>query len=142
MTPRQGYLLLALSKAPDGYLSPVQIQKAMFLLKEEAPKLVGQGFYTFKPYNYGPFCSTIYEDLSTLAAANLLVTQSAGRYPIYTITKEGLLASETISKKTDTVLEKYINDVVVWIKGQSFASLLHNIYEKYPKYAVNSVFNR
>jgi hypothetical protein len=63
-------------------------KKAMFLLKQEAGQFVGPDFYEFVPYNYGPFNSSIYDDLNTLAAAGLVtVNQSQGRsWAMYTIT--------------------------------------------------------
>jgi hypothetical protein len=69
MASRDEFLLLALASASDGRLTPVQIQKAMFLLKQEAGQFVGPDFYEFVPYNYGPFNSSIYDDLNALAGA-------------------------------------------------------------------------
>ena len=63
MLTRQDWLLLALSKSPGGAMSPVQIQKAMFLFGQEAGDTVGTDFYSFQPYDYGPFDSAVYEDL-------------------------------------------------------------------------------
>jgi hypothetical protein len=140
MTPRQKYLLIALSKAADGQLSPIQVQKTMFLLREEAPKLVGDGFYKFVPYNYGPFCSDIYEDLVALEARGLIVTEKNRSPSIHSITKSGLDLIKTAG--IDQAFDSFISDVVTWVKSQSFSSLLQAIYKKYPKYAVNSVFNK
>ena len=41
MLTRQDWLLLALSKSPGGALSPVQIQKALFLFNQEAGGSIG-----------------------------------------------------------------------------------------------------
>jgi hypothetical protein len=80
MASRDEFLLLALASASDGRLTPVQIQKAMFLLKQEAGQFVGPDFYEFVPYNYGPFNSSIYDDLNALAGAGLVtIDQSQGR---------------------------------------------------------------
>lgn len=46
--------------------TPVQVQKTMFLMRQEAPALVGSGFYEFEAYNYGPFNAQIYNDLESL----------------------------------------------------------------------------
>ena len=64
MLTRQDWLLLALSKSPCGAMSPVQIQKAMFLFGREAGDAVGTDFYSFQPYDYGPFDAAIYADLA------------------------------------------------------------------------------
>jgi hypothetical protein len=60
MADRTDVLLAALSKAPEHSLSPVEVQKALFLVAMEAKRLVPKGFYEFEKYNYGPFCAQIY----------------------------------------------------------------------------------
>jgi uncharacterized protein YwgA len=143
MASRDEFLLLALASASDGRLTPVQIQKAMFLLKQEAGQFVGPDFYEFVPYNYGPFNSSIYDDLNTLAAAGLVtVDQPQGRsWAMYTITGTGQQKAEQVRQNVAPAIRDYTQSVVTWIKGQSFAGLLRSIYSKYPSFAVNSVFS-
>src|SRR2546430_78743 len=80
MIKRDDYLLLALAEAADGSLMPVQIQKAMFLLKEEAGRDISKTFYKFIPYNYGPFCADIYQDLAILESKGLVITDKAQKW--------------------------------------------------------------
>jgi hypothetical protein len=54
-TSRQDWLLLALALRGGLPVTPVQIQKAMFLMSAEAKQYLGRGFYAFIPHNYGPF---------------------------------------------------------------------------------------
>ncbi len=75
---RQNWLLLAIAQAGDKGLSPIQVQKTMFLIRMEAGDCVGQGFYAFKPYNYGPFCSAIYKDVDLLVVSGMLKEQQSG----------------------------------------------------------------
>ena len=49
MLTRQDWLLLTLSRSPDGAMSPVQIQKALFLFGQEVGGSVGTRFYSFVP---------------------------------------------------------------------------------------------
>ena len=63
MLTRQDWLLLTLSRSPGGAMSPVQIQKALFLFGQEVGGAVGTQYYSFVPYDYGPFDSAIYVDL-------------------------------------------------------------------------------
>jgi len=51
MTTRQEWLLIALAHRRGEPMTPVQIQKAMFLMDAEAKHFVGPGFYKFVPYN-------------------------------------------------------------------------------------------
>src|SRR5437773_8648050 len=65
---RRDWLLVALTEAGDRGLSPVQIQKTMFLFKNGTDRVLDEDqFYDFRPYNYGPFDSQIYRDLEDLA---------------------------------------------------------------------------
>jgi|SRR5450631_815511 uncharacterized protein YwgA len=143
MASRQDFLLLALASTSDGRLTPVQIQKAMFLLKQEAGHYVGPDFYDFIPYNYGPFNSSIYDDLNALAGLGLVtIDQSQGRsWAMYTITGTGLQKAEEVGDSVAPAIRDYTKNVVSWIKAQSFAGLLRSIYSKYPSFAVNSVFS-
>ena len=86
---RRDWLLSAIAQAGDKGLSPIQIQKTMFLLRMEAGDCVGQGFYAFKPYNYGPFSSVIYKDVDLLVLSGVLREQHSGSYKIYVATTAG-----------------------------------------------------
>ena len=70
---RQDWLLLVL--AADGKtFSPLQLQKSLFLVGYDLAKLVGSDFYTFRPFDYGPFDATVYRDGRPEQAAQGLVT--------------------------------------------------------------------
>ena len=141
MTSNRNWLLLALASAEDGRMSPLQLQKAMFLMRMEADDLLGPQFYRFVPYNYGPFNSTIYSDIEALRHEGLVLNESEGRHwPTHMITPDGLKRVEQVRDSADTPLVDFLKQVVDWVKGQTFASLLTAIYDKYPDYARNSVF--
>jgi uncharacterized protein len=73
MTTRKDWLLVALSESADGYLSPVQIQKALFLFRKGAEgRFDSSQFYDFAPYHYGPFSPDIYYDLEELEKRGLV----------------------------------------------------------------------
>lgn len=140
MTNAQKYLLAALAAAPGGALSPVQTQKAMFVLGQEAENQVGKDFYQFVPYNYGPFCRSIYDDIAVFAMQGLVTVDNSSKPSRYIITKTGLeVASQADIPQQ---LSKYLSAVVGWVAGQSFSQLLNSVYSKYPDFAVNSVFSR
>ena len=50
MMTRQDWLLLVLAAAGGKPLSPLQLQKSLFLVGHDLAKLVGAGFYTFRPF--------------------------------------------------------------------------------------------
>ena len=66
MNPRD--LVLAILAAAEGRpYTPVQIQKAIFIICDQFPSLIdaGPGFH-FEPYDYGPFDSDVYSELAQL----------------------------------------------------------------------------
>jgi uncharacterized protein YwgA len=141
---RQDWPLVILSLADDGVLTPIEMQKALFLMKQEAGKLIKGSFYTFVPYNYGPFDQTIYNDIDALARQGFVALEKAdhGRWAYYVITKSGAKRAAALQTDIDDRLTNYAKKAVAWIKSMPFPELLREIYKKYPKFAVNSVFNR
>ena len=141
MRKRQDWLVLALSVA-GGEMSPVQIQKTMFLLKMEAPARVGPDFYDFLPYNYGPFCASIYDDLEHLASEGLVAIHDSPprRWRSYLTTPRGLERNQELRADIDPVIVDFLDRLVAWVTSKSFSDLLRAIYAKYPRYKENSVF--
>jgi len=142
MAHRKDWLLLAIAIAADGGLSPAQSQKAMFLLSEEAGALVTQPFYSFRPYNYGPFDGDIYLDVDELLRDGLVCIVQAGSSTVYQITPAGLRHAGKLRASLDDRTINYLDRVVAWIRSLSFDALLSAIYEKYPKYKKNIVLAR
>ena len=142
MFTRQDWLLLALSKSPGGVMSPVQIQKSMFLFGQEVGSLVGPEFYSFEPYDYGPFDAAIYLDLRRLMnEGHVRGEWSPDRsWKNYTITRSGRNVVLALERDADPRLTEFLGRIVDWVKGQSFSDLLRSVYAAYPEFAVNSVF--
>lgn len=141
MIEKKEWLLLAISFSED-YLSPAQLQKSLFLLKQKKPGSVSEDFYNFIPYNYGPFCKEIYSDAESLVSEGLVkFGHPVGeRWQGYTITEIG---KECVKKFENSVSKEdrdYLAEVVTWARSLSFKQLLSAIYKEYPAYKVNSVF--
>lgn len=142
MLTRQDWLLLTLSRSPDGAMSPVQIQKALFLFGQEVGGSVGTRFYSFVPYDYGPFDAAIYLDLRRMMNEGHVGEEwSPGRsWKNYTLTGPGRKAAHVLESEADARLVEFLGRIVVWVKGRSFSDLLRSVYAAYPEFAVNSVF--
>ena len=142
MLTRQDWLLLALSKSPGGGMSPVQIQKALFLFSQEVGGSIGPEFYSFEPYDYGPFDAAIYVDLRRMMTVGHVRGEwSLGRdWKNYTTTKSGRNAARVLENDADARLTEFLGRIVVWVKGRSFSDLLRSVYAAHPDFAVNSVF--
>ena len=138
---KRDWLLLALHFAGARGLSPVQLQKSLFLLAMEVPE-VRQDFYEFVPHNYGPFSKQIYLDAEVLDDNGCAAIEPHGSYSQYLITEAGREHLKAIEKRGgfSERAYNYLSDAVGWTQRQGFSSLVRAIYKKYPAYRVNSVF--
>ncbi|RPH95187.1 hypothetical protein EHM69_05255 [candidate division KSB1 bacterium] len=139
---KRDWLLLILDSAEGRSLSPVQLQKTLFLLKEKAPNVVGDGFYNFIPYNYGPFDAAIYSDAEALQAENLVAISAptGQRWKNYSLTQQGADTVRRLKENLNTQHADYLRKLVGWVLAKDFNTLLRWIYTQYPRYRKNSVF--
>ncbi len=138
----QDIVLLVVSAAGNDGLTPVQLQKSVFLVGKSGLSGLPTEFYSFTPYNYGPFNANIYRDAEHLAAEGLLAqVQAVGRtWPMFSITPAGRNRAEKLYSRVQDILQEHIKNIVEWVKAQSFTHLLRTIYAKYPEFKENSVF--
>jgi uncharacterized protein YwgA len=135
-------LLLVVASANDEGLSPLQLQKSLFLVGECGLSELPPDFYKFVPYNYGPFNPVIYSDADSLAEEGLLeyINVPGQRWSKYAATSAGLARVDEITGNFSDELRNYIRDVVGWVLSRTFSELLRAIYAKYPQFRSNSVF--
>ena len=137
---RKHWTLLVIA-AGDRPLTPVQLQKSLFLLGKNLPKTTGAGFYKFEPYDYGPFDVQVYLDAEILVAEGLVEISQSGRgWNEYSATPGGRITAAVFEKKLNPKHASYIKAVVAWTQRLSFQALVRAIYAKYPSYRANSVF--
>lgn len=138
---RSEAILAILASANGLALSPVQLQKAAFLLDKN--NLISEGAsFNFEPYDYGPFDRAVYDEASALALRGLgmIAPSPHGRWKIYSATGEGIERGQAILANLPAHLSTYVNDVTKWVRGQSFASLVKSIYQQYPEMKAKSIF--
>jgi hypothetical protein len=142
MTTRQEWLLMALAHRNGQPMTPVQIQKTMFLMGVEAKQFVGTGFYKFTPYNYGPFDASVYHDLDDLVARGLVtdVLWPGRSWKLHAVTPAGMAAAARAKSAANAQAARYLERFVDWVCSLSFPALVRAIYAKYPKFKSNSVF--
>jgi len=134
-------VLLAVGLA-ESYLSPTQLQKAVFLLQYRLdPNIIKDGFY-FSPQGYGPSSNEIYEVASSLAETKLLylITVASESYSSYLVSPTGVLATEKLLKSIGKKNKKYAKSLIAWVESQEFRQLVSAILYEYPEYAVNTIF--
>ncbi|MGB6063953.1 MAG: hypothetical protein WBG50_04040 [Desulfomonilaceae bacterium] len=138
--PRQDWLLEVLKSAEGECLSPVQLQKILYVLGRECQGQVGPEYDHFTHYNYGPFSTEIYHDLEspTLGRSVKAISRRGQRWREYAITEEGVRRAEA-SDIPDNI-RVYIKKVVDWARPLSFDQLVRAIYKKYPETRENSIF--
>jgi uncharacterized protein YwgA len=138
---RQDWLLLALAAAQDKGLTPVQLQKSLFLFEKGLNRLAN--FYHFVPYNYGPFDAQIYRDADSLSQLGLVESRTGGRrWPQYYITAAGQGKAREAQEQLSAEVLAYVNNTVAWTQRLSFPDLVRAIYQKYPEYRANSIFQQ
>jgi len=122
-------------------MSPIQIMKAMFLLKKEL-SLSDEEFYKFEPYLYGPCSFEIYSSLEKLEKEGFIeVVPSSFRWRYYKISKKERKYIEEIIGIIDKQILEKIKTVKQMVLSKSFIELLSYVYKKYPEYAKNSIIN-
>src|SRR5215207_6994355 len=95
---REYWTLFAICAARGEGLSPVQLQKSLFLLGKSMPEEEGGSFYNFIAYNYGPFDAAIYQDAELLADQGFIsIDRPHGqRWSEYRATQSGLELAQKV----------------------------------------------
>jgi hypothetical protein len=139
---RKNWTLLVISAAGSSGLSPIQLQKCLFLIGKNLSTEVGSSYYEFVPYNYGPFDPAVYADAQSLVEEKLarMIRVAGKNWVYYAITDEGESAALRLRPQISSRAWDYVQKVVEWVQALSFAQLLSAIYQAYPEYKANSVF--
>lgn len=142
MIDKKNWTLLAIAAAEGKSLSPVQLQKAMFLLGDKLPADVRPDFYEFEPYHYGPFNAAVYSDAQALAGEGFVTINATGwgKYREYSATHDGLVRASAVAAELPAAVRQYVRDVVEWTRSMSFGKLVSEIYKLYPDMKAKSIF--
>jgi len=135
---KKDWTLMVLAAANGAALMPVQLQKALFLLGKRLPDVVGDRFYAFRPYHYGPFDRRVYQDAQQLAGDGLAVVMT-GYYVSYAATPSGVARAQQLAGQNPRAWE-YIKALVAWVRRQSFQSLVKSVYAEFPEMRSASIF--
>jgi hypothetical protein len=136
---RKDWTLLVIAAAAGQPVSPVQLQKALFLLGENLQ--LGAGFFHFTPYDYGPFDSAVYSEAESLDREGLVRIETPPfSYREYRATDDGRARADILRQQLPEGVASYLDQVVTWVRSRSFNDLVRAIYQAYPKMKANSVF--
>ena len=138
---REDVLLGATAGANGPYpLDPIRLMKAAFIVSQRGPE-DSRGLFAFRPYDYGPFDSTVYQARDNLLAGGLLASAPAGRYDAYSLTPEGRIAAEELERRVGEDVYAWLREVGGYVTSRSFSRLLREIYAAFPEYAARSIFS-
>jgi len=138
---KQELLLIALSSDGTAEFSPVQIQKLIFLIEKNVAAQLGGSVFEFVPYDYGPFDSSIYEELRRLKVCGLVASVPTFQgWEKHAVTTEGLAEGYRLAKDLPPSVYDYIKQLSIFVRSLSFGDLVSAVYKAYPEMRVNSVF--
>ena len=139
---KKDLLLMAVSAGQGTGLTPVQLQKVLFLIGESKLQGLPTVYYEFEPYNYGPFQVGVYLDADDLTLEGYVaeIPVAGKSWSAYSITPAGKERAQQAELEAGPVLAGYIKALVQWAKSLSFSELLRAIYAQYPDFRKNSVF--
>jgi hypothetical protein len=139
---KEEVLLVMLAVAQGKELTPVQIQKSLFLADEEVrPAFRASSRYKFEPYDYGPFDKQVYADAQALAAKGLVKIGTDPRgWSTYAATPEGLQRGAVLRGDLNDGQREMLDRIVGLVRRLSFTALVSAIYKKYPRMRERSVF--
>ena len=135
-------VVLLMVDAIGGVVTPVQLQKSVFLVSAEGLDGIPASLYDFKPYHYGPFDRQVYTDADRLYQDALVLRTSSrdGAWTDTMIVRGGWEAAQELRSRLPSQTLKRIDAIAGLVRSKSFPELVKHIYEKFPEYRENSVF--
>jgi hypothetical protein len=137
-------LVLAILAASGGRpYTPVQIQKAVFIVCDQVPDLIDEGpGFNFRPYDYGPFDADVYADIADLQLSGeaVIAPSGSGNWNTYAASDAGLSRGQGLLYEMEEDEYQYLEKISNWVRSLSFNRLVKSIYDKYPHMRANSIF--
>jgi hypothetical protein len=129
MLRRQRTILKLLSVA-DGGVSATQLQKYIFLLRQETLFADDSTFYEFLPYKFGPYSFAAQREIETLTAYGYIQSANSS----HNITDLG----EAEALKADVDTTHAVRAIVSNYGTKPLRILLTDVYKRYPWFATKS----
>jgi len=142
MRPRDWLLILLRQARPEepDTLDPVRVQKGMFYFASKSI-VPAKEKYNFVPYYFGPCSFDIYRDIEQSIHEGLIeaVPVSGQSWRKYTLTEQGLERADKLASAAQSHAVQACAAARSRVIGHTFRTLLKEVYEQYPEYAVESV---
>lgn len=130
-------------RADGGYpFDRIRVQKAIFLLTRRGSARWND-LYPYRPYDWGPYCRELVDDLRILAQVGQMRTShSAGsRYGRYALTDQGQQAVDEVWESLPEEERCFLVAVRAYVTSKDFNALLREVYAAYPEFATESLWN-
>ena len=121
---RDDWTLVSIASSLRG-LTPVQLQRSLYLLGTAFANELGPDFYRFRSINAGHFCGQIYTDADALAKQGLVlieVSEEQG-WQHYSATSAGIQRAKALEERLSAPALRYLHRVVEWARSRSVDQL-------------------
>jgi len=124
---RRSWLLVAIAISGDSGLSPVQLQRSLFLFGQKREEQVGPGFYEFEPHESGPSSRDVYVDIDALVTAEYVVKEWVpdSSWSAFRLSDAGRARVTEFRRKVKKDALSGLEDAVAWVREQSYLDLVH-----------------
>jgi uncharacterized protein (DUF488 family) len=131
---RRQKMLLAILQASKRALSPIELVKLAFLLRQESEIGADHSYYDFVPYRFGPFSFALYRELEALQK-NGYIDLTDSKISLSRRLKDEVL--EKVKQLTSRELSS-VRGILSRFGGLSSQALLKTVYSLYPWFTINS----
>jgi DNA-binding PadR family transcriptional regulator len=124
---RRGWLLLAVAVSGASGLSPVQLERSLFLVCQKREEHVGPDFYGFESNGSGPASPALYVDIDALVTAEYVVKEwvPESSCSIFRLSEAGRAWAADFRRKMKKEALAGLEDAVAWVKEQSYQEMVH-----------------
>lgn len=124
---RRGWLLLAIAVSGASGLSPIQLQRSLFLVCQKREEQVGPDFYEFEANGSGPASAALYVDIDALVTAEYIVKEwvPESSCSTFRLSDAGRAWAADFRQKMKKETLAALEDAVAWVKEQSYLELVH-----------------
>ena len=124
---REGWLILAIASAADAGLSPLQLQRSLFLLRQKRVEQALPDFYEFESHESGPLSRDLNRDLDALVAAEYVVKtwRPECSWSVLRLSDAGQAWATAVRRKANKETLGRLEDAVAWVKEQGYLDLVH-----------------
>lgn len=130
---RRDWTLLVLACAGERSVSRLQLQKTLFVLGKWLPDAVGENFFHFEAYHYGPFAKAVYDEAEALVALQYALPAEKDFFA----TASGRTAAKALPVEPEA--RATLERIVGWATMRSFDALCEDVYQAFPDMRKRSV---